>query len=691
MPSAAVANVVQERRSSKTTFRGDIQGLRAIAVVLVVLDHAFHWPLGGFVGVDVFYVISGFLITGLLLRELDRTGSVSLRGFYARRMRRILPAAVTVLAVVVVAAFALWFLPRAVQTLLDAISALLFVSNWHFIATGADYLQAAGAVSPVQHYWSLSIEEQFYAVWPLGLLLLFWMFKGSRRALIVIVIVGIVASLAWAAYRTGTNAEAAYFDTFARVWELLAGALLAIVGTASSRVPVLTRRIVAVVGLAMIVVGAIIVTPDWAVPFPWVAPAVIGAVLVIWASAPATRGSLLGNPVSQWLGDVSYSLYLWHFPVLIFAASLFGDSPIVAAICIPIMLGLSELSRRFIEQPVMRSRFLRTAAKATNSRPFVARDVLLGVAVFAAIAVLSVAQLRGPIYLTNGAAAQSFITDDGAQPAAAGFTSDANVQSAIAEAARVDSWPDLTPSIDELSESQAAPAMSQTDGCRNDVKRSDPLICVTNPDQPQTALVIGDSVAISWIPTVEAALPGWTVVGLGYANCPVVSVTVGDRAFAEQCQAARDRMVEEAKDLQPDLIITSSAQSSLSRLADAPADAVQVWADATGKTVTDLGAIADVVVLGSPPAGVDPQSCATRLTSPQRCTSTISEQWKARTASEAKATTAAGGRYVDVSKWFCDQTGSCPMFIDGTVTRFDGAHLTEAYATRLGPVLADRL
>ncbi|GAA2966131.1 hypothetical protein GCM10010459_23210 [Microbacterium schleiferi] len=203
---------------SRTAPRRDIQGLRALAVLAVLGAHAVGWPAGGFVGVDIFFVISGFLITGMLLSEIRRYGSVSVGGFYARRARRILPAALVTLGAVVGAAFALFNTVRADQTLWDAISAALFVSNWRFAAQGTDYFHAADAVSPLQNFWSLSVEEQFYLAWP-GLLVILVLLVpvAARRGAAARVVVGIAAgaivaaSFAWALTQTEARPTLAYF------------------------------------------------------------------------------------------------------------------------------------------------------------------------------------------------------------------------------------------------------------------------------------------------------------------------------------------------------------------------------------------------------------------------------------------------------------------------------------------------
>lgn len=277
--------------------RTDIQGLRAIAVSLVVLDHVFGFPHGGFIGVDVFFVISGFLITGLILRELEATGSLSFRAFYARRVRRIVPAAAAALLFTVVVSALLWYPLRAIQVAQDAFWAIAFMSNWHFQAAGSDYFASGLARSPILHYWSLSIEEQFYALWPPILLLACLAFRRFRQAILVLILAGFALSLSRAVWVTGT--DGAYFDSFGRAWELLLGGLIASVGVVGPHVPMLVRKMAQYLGLILIFGTAFLVKPDWSLPYPWVGPAVLGASLIIWSDVPTGQASILGNRLSQ--------------------------------------------------------------------------------------------------------------------------------------------------------------------------------------------------------------------------------------------------------------------------------------------------------------------------------------------------------------------------------------------------------
>ena len=235
------------------------------------------WPSGSFVGVDVFFVISGYLITGILLREFGSRRTISFRGFYARRIKRILPAGLFVIGATVCATRVLAGIDRYHFAAKDAIAAVLFDANWHFAATGVNYFNQALPPSPLQHYWSLSVEEQFYFVWPwllLGLLLMglrlrFWRHEHARvvAGIAIALISGI--SLAWAFSETASSPTAAYFSTFVRAWELGLGALVAIAAEPIARCDARLRRVVVVVGLVGVLCSLFVVPSRSGFPAPW--------------------------------------------------------------------------------------------------------------------------------------------------------------------------------------------------------------------------------------------------------------------------------------------------------------------------------------------------------------------------------------------------------------------------------------
>jgi peptidoglycan/LPS O-acetylase OafA/YrhL len=334
-------------------FRPDVEGLRAVAVAAVVLFHAGVPGIGGgYVGVDVFFVISGFLITSLMLREVAVTGSVSLLRFYGRRARRILPASAVVLVAVVLAGYHWLGFLRGDEIASDARWAALFASNFNFAAQGVDYLASQAAPSPLQHFWSLAVEEQFYFVWPALLALLIWL--GLRHATPTVLALAVAASLACSIWQTGTTWS--YFSPATRAWELGAGCLLALTAGRLDRIPPRIAAALAGVGLAGIVVAAL--SFDSTTPFPGYAAAlpVAATVLVL-----AGRGDALlaARPV-QWLGRISYSLYLWHWPVLMIAEQAYGPQPgVVRGGLVLLSVALAAVTYAAVENPIRHSPRLR--------------------------------------------------------------------------------------------------------------------------------------------------------------------------------------------------------------------------------------------------------------------------------------------------------------------------------------------
>jgi peptidoglycan/LPS O-acetylase OafA/YrhL len=352
---------------SSKKIRPEVQALRAVAVGLVVVYH--FWPRalpGGYVGVDVFFGISGFLITSQLLHEVDKTGRVSLPGFWARRARRILPPALGVLLVCALATFVFVPMNYWSQFLSDMRASTEYGQNWHLAAAATNYFQSGQAPSPVQHYWSLSAEEQFYVVWPVLILLGVWVTRVrhltvSRRAIALGMFALTIGSLAYGIYRTDNDPAAAYFITPTRAWEFGLGGLLALLPQWHG-MPAL-RAVISWIGIAAIMVAAFAFSD--ATPFPGVAAAlpVLGTIAVIWAGAPKPRWSptpiVKLRPI-QFIGDISYGIYLWHWPLLILTpfalgAALHFDTRIAIVILTVLAAWISKF---FIEDPIRADRFL---------------------------------------------------------------------------------------------------------------------------------------------------------------------------------------------------------------------------------------------------------------------------------------------------------------------------------------------
>jgi peptidoglycan/LPS O-acetylase OafA/YrhL len=341
-------------------FRPDIEGLRAVAVILVILAHAgVPWLEGGFIGVDVFFVISGFLITRLLLGEHDARERISLVGFYARRARRILPAATLVIVVTVVASYEFLGFIRGSEVATDAKWAALFAANLHFADAGADYLTAGGSPSPLRHYWSLGVEEQFYLVWPALIIAAAAIAprKALRTKLLPLLVTISVASYAWSIVQTSGNGTVAFFSPLTRLCELSVGALLAL---AATRTWFTGRRAVAAAwtGLAGIAASAVVLSTDTAFPGAVVIVPVLATALVLMAGHVPR---VLGAQPMQRIGALSYSLYLWHWPLFTIATQRAGHSLGVASdiALIAATFMLAFLTYRGLEGPIRHSPFLR--------------------------------------------------------------------------------------------------------------------------------------------------------------------------------------------------------------------------------------------------------------------------------------------------------------------------------------------
>jgi peptidoglycan/LPS O-acetylase OafA/YrhL len=343
----------------------EVQALRAVAVALVVLYHL--WPgavRGGFVGVDVFFTISGCLITSVLLREIDRDGRLSLTGFWARRARRILPAALLTLLVCALATVA--FVPMTAweQFFAELRASAFYVQNWHLAATATDYFHADDGPSVVQHFWTLSMEEQFYLVWPLLLLGAVTLTRRRpaavrRRALALTMAALTAVSLAYSLHDTAATPVTAFFSTPARAWEFGAGGLLALLRRPGRR-PTAADAAISWLGLAAILVAALAFTDGMDFPGAAALLPVGGALLVMWAGTPEQR--LAPTPLLrlwpvQALGDMSYSVYLWHWPLLILAPFVLGHGvgATTAISVLVLTLVVSWLSKRFVEDPVRRA------------------------------------------------------------------------------------------------------------------------------------------------------------------------------------------------------------------------------------------------------------------------------------------------------------------------------------------------
>jgi peptidoglycan/LPS O-acetylase OafA/YrhL len=344
---------------SPWSYRPALDGLRTLAVYSVLLFHTGHpWAEGGFVGVDLFFVLSGFLVTSVIVSEIDATGSLRLGHFYARRVRRLLPAA----AVVVVATAAVYVLVAPVSERLslvrDAQSALLYVANWNFLAQSGDYFAADAEQSPFLHFWSLAIEEQYYVFFPVLLLVLS---RRGRRWVVAVLAALFVASVASQLVWAQLDADHAYYGTDARLYQLLAGSLLALVlHRLQPHAARLRPGVVAWAGLVGFVVlcsGLLPVSPSVRGLAATAASIALVGSLMLADGSPLAR--LLSRRVPVFLGRVSYGTYLWHWPVILVLEQVLDVGPaVVAVLAVALSTGLAAASYEVLEMPVRKSRRL---------------------------------------------------------------------------------------------------------------------------------------------------------------------------------------------------------------------------------------------------------------------------------------------------------------------------------------------
>jgi peptidoglycan/LPS O-acetylase OafA/YrhL len=706
--------------SARAGRRRDIQGLRALAVLAVIVDHVFRWPGGGFAGVDVFFVISGFLITGLLLREHEATGRISLRGFYANRMRRILPAAALVLAVTVTVGYALFNQTRALATAWDALASLLFVTNWRFTAVGTDYFSDSSTPSVLQHYWSLSVEEQFYLLWPALLIAVLLLATGrtrtpgrSRRAVAVLTIALVTASFGYALWLTAAAPTWAYFSTFARAWELGVGALLAVFLPALARLPLVARGVLGWVGLAGIVASFFVVSTALPFPGPWAALPVVATALVIAGGAGGEQRHLfpLTNRVSGYLGDISYSLYLWHYPVLVFLTLLLPERTVPTTLLIlGTILAVSVVSYSLVEQPMHRSPWLRRGGRSRAERrsawrywrtAFSTQFILSATGAFVIVVVVAVsfhlndrptAGQAGPA----GPVAPAASTAATAPPTTPTDESPSvRLQADLAAAAAATAWPDnLSPSLDRaLAEtSNTNPARD----CFNPGDTPDLGRCTWGDDSaPNQMYLVGDSEALSYAPAfkaiAEASGGRWKITTVGLYGCRFTAVDVANdgAGVMAACPQRKSAVAAAIATDSPELVVVANAFALGQDTNRSPLSVADLVASTMTETAA-YGAAGAVVHLAPPPLGAELGQCYSTVSSPQDCNTTVGPTWQ-EFAAATNAAASASGQYAVSSLGFSCAAGICPAFSGTIPTKYDTVHLTPAYAEHIAPVIRDEL
>lgn len=709
--TVAADNELGDRRANRDdsavprkSFRPDIEGLRAVAVVAVVLFHAgLPGMSGGFIGVDVFFVISGFLVTGILYRQTAAGGTIEVARFYGARARRLLPAAGVVLVATAIAAAVLLPPLQARRALGDGIAAALYAGNYRFALHGTDYLVGDGLPSPFQHFWSLGVEEQFYLLWPVLIIATTWFLRQRRTwsvtplpylvVLLIVAVSSFATSLSW----TGTLPSWAFFSLPTRAWELAAGGMIALSATMWSRLPRIPATLVGWAGLSLIIAACTRFDEHTRYPGTAALLPVAGTVLVIVSGCTAPRfgvGRGLALAPMRAIGRGSYSWYLWHWPVLLLAPRVLGHplGPGGSLGAIMVAGGLAMLTLWLVENPV---RF------AERLRDSTARSLACGGAVTAIAGGVVLALLMlAPVPTGRGAPAPTLALAAPAAPATPAVDPAeeavrqqvAQAQAAIAASTALRAVPsNLTPSLADAAGSKADVFVN---GCVRSWREVGQAECASGvPDSATTVALVGDSHAAMWHPAFEqiAAARHWRLETMAKVTCPLMDLPITSpylgRRYTE-CEQWRGQVMARLRAERPRLIVVSMSRRYGADFGFVSYD--PAWVDSLRRLVDRLRTTgAAVLVLGSiPDPHTDVPICLSdHLDDLAACAPARPDALNdAGIAAEQAATTAGGGQYADMTSLFCTPAG-CPLVIGDNLVFRDDNHLTVDYAETLAPII----
>jgi peptidoglycan/LPS O-acetylase OafA/YrhL len=626
-------------------FRPDIEGLRGIAVLLVVLYHAgVPGFRGGFIGVDVFFVLSGYLITSILVKEVERSGGVDLWQFYARRARRLLPASTLVLLVTVIVGMWVYTPMEQADVARTAFASATYMSNIWFAVNAADYFAASAETNPLLHTWSLSVEEQFYFVWP-ALILLALRWGGSRRRLLLVIAAVSLVSLVGSLWLTETRQAWAFYGSPVRAWEFGVGGIASLISAGWIHARRRTSLALGVGGLLLVGAGTVFYTAETRFPGLAAIVPVAGtvALLIAGVGAPgAGIGRLLALAPLQRVGQLSYSWYLWHWPVLVIAAVISPGLALPGRIlCVVVALGLAAATYAYVENPIR-------GHPRLSLRP--ARSLWMAVLITVFAGGISLGWRHSALRASESPRHQQFA------------------------AAAQDRH--------QLGDCNATFGEEHVQGC---------VFGDTAADR--SVVLFGDSHAAQWFPAFEilAREQGWRLVTMTKSACPAVPLPVVDRRLRhpEECSNWRESAMDRIMALDTDLVVLASAPRRYRQ-------STSKWQKAFDSTFRrlDSAGIATLVLWGTPVSGQNIPHCLSRATVQRRdpieaCA--VDRSAAMYTAPFKGAQRAASGRahvrVADLSGYFCED-GVCDPVVRGAIVLYDDNHLTATMAERMAPTLA---
>ena len=674
---------------AKPLARQEIQALRALAVLGVLLFHLWpHRLTGGYIGVDVFFVVSGYLITVHLLREHAARGRISLASFWARRARRLLPASLLVLSVTAAATY-LWVpLTRWSQFGWEIIASAFYVQNWAMAAQSVDYMAMSNTASPVQHFWTLGVEEQFYILWPVllvgGAAVAGRLRRNGMLGITALVLAATAGSFVYSIVFTATDADVAYYSTFTRAWEFGAGALLAL-GLRRRPAWFSPRPAAAASWLGFAVIGATMVLYDATTPFPSFTAAlpVLATVLVIAAGTPSVAAAptrLLALRPVQFVGDVSYGVYLWHWPLIVLLPYITGHRistwEALAVLCASLLLGWA--SKTLVEDPVRALPwFARGAAR---------RSLLSTLAAMTAVTALALPLALATVPPPPTTAAKpdacwgaSAMTDPSCGPA------------------------DRVPMAAPVASFAADLPTEEVQACEITVELASHRRCDLVDAQSTTRVaLVGDSHATRWVEAFERAAEseGWGLSTFLVSGCPLVSAApiggpwgfdpVGGELCPQPTAAVLDALASDPSIT--DVVLTNRTRLYVSDdPADHPLSAEAV--EATIRTLQQAGK--NVIVLADPPEVRGTPELGAPGAIDCLATPSARDCDLPRAAADfadpmRTAADRAAAPTIDMTDLFCTPD-RCLWRIGGLVVYTDDNHLTRSFAASLAPTLTERL
>nr|MDT0661154.1 acyltransferase family protein [Micromonospora sp. DSM 115978] len=715
-------------RAEKPVFRRDIEGLRALLIVVVLIGQAGLGPLpGGSVGIDVYFVIAGFLVTSLLVAELERGGRINLPACYTHRLRRVLPAA----GVVLLASLALGYflLPRSrwSETGWDVVASGVFAMNWRLGAEADGWVAATADPSLLQHFWAVAVAVQFHLIWPVLLVGVLasagwlgrrwpgpdqnWAARPRRLLLLAVVVPVAAASFGWAVHLTHADPGPAYFVTSTRMWEFALGAGVALASHRLARLPARAATVLGWAGLAAIVLAASILRPDDAIPaYPALLPTLGAAALLAAGCGVARRAggrlaALRPDVLLAWrplvlVGAVSFALYLWHWPLLVAAQTRFGPlDPLPVTGVLLLATGLAVLTHRYLERPIRTARAsaLTTGRGLRLAAAFAAAPALAGVlfqfAVWPPASPVQVAATGTPAPTVPTATPSP---TPGPPPGAAVLGTHPRKDP---DGVPVDRAASITP--DPVVASRDLPD-AHTHKCVTAMADAQVRTCVYGDREGEfTVALAGDTRAAHWLPALQqvAEERRWKLVTYLREGCPALDVRISRSGSPQpECVewSAHVRTELTGED-RPDLLVTSNTYYPPMR-DGIVLHAEEAWAELVEgmrRTWTAMrrAGVPTVVLRDTPAVARNIPECVAENRDRLRRCAADREEALAGGAGPIHAAAVDGlrsVRLVDLNDAICPADRCAPV-IGGVLVYRDSSHLTASYARTLAPRLADAL